>query len=603
MSAAAPAPRPGRRLPPRLVAAILAVVCAVAVARVAATARVYSATADEAQHIAAGIDWWGGKFDRWRGAFLWHMMGNPPLARAAVGLRPYLAGLRPDRPMEVLYEGAGQAATLASARSGVLPFLVLLVVLTWAAARRLFGDGAGLVAAAAVSTLPPVLGHAGLATTDVAATAMYLLAFLALARWLDAPSAPRAALFGLAFGLAFATKTSVLTLVPAAALILVHRRLAVGPSAPRPRAALAAEAALAAVGAGLAIWAVYRFSFGRPDEIGDPATIARLVDRCAAGSVGRSLWRSLLHVPMPAPQVADGLLVLCAFNAPGMSASYLLGRITQDGFPLFFPVALLVKSPLPFIALAVWGLRAVLRDAAGGPDRQRRLVPALVALTIFVSVLPSRINIGVRHVLPIYPLMAVYVGPGLVALWRARRPRLGRALAVALAAWQLAIPFLATPDYLPWFNALAGRHPEDVLLDSDLDWGQDLFRLEKVLAERGVPRMSIAYFGPSDLCREPLPPGRWLRPYERVTGTVVISEMYLKGVASPYFVDGNYCDRKQLTPESHPDYDQFAWLRAYTPVARVGASILIYEIPAEPVTARPGPTTPDRGTSSATPPP
>src|SRR5262249_55715397 len=158
--------------------------------------------------------------------------------------------------------------------------------------------------------------------------------------------------------------------------------------------------------------------------------------------------------------------------------TYLLGRITQDGFPLFFPVALLVKSPLPFIALAVWGLRAVLRDADARSERQRRLVPALVALTILVSVLPSRINIGVRHVLPIYPLMAVYVGPGLVALWRSARPRLGRALAVALAAWQLAIPVFAAPDYLPWFNALAGRHPENVLLDSDLDWGQDLFRLE-----------------------------------------------------------------------------------------------------------------------------
>jgi hypothetical protein len=151
------------------------------------------------------------------------------------------------------------------------------------------------------------------------------------------------------------------------------------------------------------------------------------------------------------------------------------------------------------------------------------------------------------------------------------------------------VPFVAAPDYLPWFNVLAGRHPEDVLLDSDLDWGQDLLRLERVLAERKAQRMWIAYFGPLDLCRHHLPPGRWLRPYERVTGTVVISQMYLKGVAAPYYVDGNYCDPAQLTPEAHPDYDQFKWLAAYTPVARVGKSILVYDIPAAtPPPAEPG---------------
>jgi hypothetical protein len=94
--------------------------------------------------------------------------------------------------------------------------------------------------------------------------------------------------------------------------------------------------------------------------------------------------------------------------------------------------------------------------------------------------------------------------------------------------------------------------------------------------------MSIAYFGISDLCRHHLPPGRWLRPYERVTGTVVISQMYLQGVVGGYYRNGDYCDRSQLTAEAPPDYQQFAWLKAYTPVAHAGSSILIYDIPAGP---------------------
>ena len=200
---------------------------------------------------------------------------------------------------------------------------------------------------------------------------------------------------------------------------------------------------------------------------------------------------------------------------------------------------------------------------------------------MLVLVLPSRINIGVRHVLQLYPLLAIYVGFGVVTLWRAARPRLGRAAAIGLGAWLLATPVLAAPDYLAWFNALAGRHPEDVLLDSDLDWGQDLLRLERALAERGVRHFSVAYFGPSDLCRHPLPAGRWLRPYERATGVIAISEMYRKGVIGNFYRDGNYCDRAQWTPAAPPDPDEYAWLDAYTPVARVGKSILLYDVPKE----------------------
>jgi hypothetical protein len=563
-----------------LVAAALAVVIAAAVARVAATHRVLSATADETQHIASGVDWLeGGNFDLWRAQKLWHIIGNPPLARIAVGLGPYLAGVRETRLRDVLYDGPGYETNLVLARRGVLPFLALLILLTWALARRVFGEPAGVIAAAAASTLPPVLAHAGVATTDVAAAATYLLTLLLLLRWLEAPSAARGLALGVAFGLAFVTKMSVGTLLPAALVVWFHRRRTEDTPLAGSRGALAGHLALGALGAGLAAWAVYRFSFGRPDAIGDAETVRYLVGHCASNGVTRRLLTAAMQVPQPAPQILDGMVVLCATNAPGMSASYLLGRITQDGFPLFFPLALLVKTPVPFIVLVALGVRAAVRDRS--PERWRRIAPGLVALTVLVSVLPSRINIGVRHVLQMYPLLAIYVGPGLAALWRAARPRVGRALAVVLAAWQLAVPFAAAPDYLPWFNLLAGPHPEDVLLDSDLDWGQDLYRLERALAERHVQRMSIAYFGPGDLCRHHLPPGRWLRPYERVTGTVVISEMYLKGVAGPFYVDGNYCDRTKFTPEAHPDYDQFKWLSAYTPVARVGKSILIYDIPAD----------------------
>jgi hypothetical protein len=202
-----------------------------------------------------------------------------------------------------------------------------------------------------------------------------------------------------------------------------------------------------------------------------------------------------------------------------------------------------------------------------------------VALVVLAAAIPSRIDIGVRHVLQLYPLLAVYAGAGAAALWRSARARgPARAAAVVFGGWLLATPARAAPDNLAWFSALAGRHPEDVLLDSDLDWGQDLPRLEQALAERHVPRVALAYFGPADLCRHALPPGRWLAPHQRTTGWIAVSEMYRKGVVGFHYRNGDYCDPAQLAREARPDPGQYAWLDAETPVARVGTSILLYHV-------------------------
>ena len=123
-------------------------------------------------------------------------------------------------------------------------------------------------------------------------------------------------------------------------------------------------------------------------------------------------------------------------------------------------------------------------DAGHADARFRALAPVLAIVVYLAMVIPSRTNIGVRHVLPVFPLLAVLAGHGAVTLWRSARWRIaaahrGRA---PRASGSLAIPFAAAPDYFPWFNALAGSHPEKVLIDSDLDWGQDLLRLERELA-------------------------------------------------------------------------------------------------------------------------
>ena len=569
--------------------ALLALI-ALAGARVVATYGELSATADEMQHVAAGLDWieGGGAYTLWRDQGLPHVIVSPPLARIAIALGPYIAGLRLTTARALLYSGSGPARNLALARAGVLPFLALAIIFTWALARRALEDDClALVATAIFSFCPVLLGHAGLATTDVAFTAMTSLVMLTTLRWLERPTSTRASTVGVALGLAFATKLSgaVLALSVVVA-VLVRRRVTGTPLLPDGRRR-ARQGLLMLGPALLIVFAAYAFHVGRPREQADPAVLDDLIGGCFSSSAGRRVAHALANTPLPAPALFNGLVALCAQNAAGRSTAYLLGRISQDGFPLFFPVALAVKTPLPLLALAALGIAVLLRRGRAArarvpvePAWTLFAIPWLAA-TFFGAAVASRVNIGVRHLLPIYPLLAILATVGLTALGSANRPRLGRVAALALAGWACAIPFFAAPDYMAWFNVLAGRHPENVLLDSDLDWGQDLWRLERALAERHVGSLALAYFGPADLCREPLPAGHWLRPHERVTGFVAVSEMYRKGVVGFYYRDGNYCDPRQLVSSASPDPSELAWLDAYTPVARVGKSMLLYDLPEE----------------------
>jgi hypothetical protein len=262
----------------------------------------------------------------------------------------------------------------------------------------------------------------------------------------------------------------------------------------------------------------------------------------------------------PAPALFQGIGQLAAKNRAGHK-SYLLGEVRTTGWWYFFPVALTVKSPIPFLLLTFAGIAVA---AAGGRDeRRRRLEPVAIAAAILLVSLPSRINIGLRHVLPLYPFLPVTAGLGAAALLRSRPwHRLGAALAVTLVGWQIAASVRTHPDYLAYFNELAAGHPERILVDSDLDDGQDLKRLADTLRARRIPAIWLAYAGSATVAEHGLPPVRWLEPHHEVKGWVA---------ASLYSIKLGSLDR--------PGHDDFAWLDRYPPVARVGRSIRLYFIP------------------------
>jgi hypothetical protein len=539
-------------LSPRvLVAACLAV----GIVRIVSTYHVFNQTWDEPAHVAAGMQWLD------RGLYTYEPL-HPPLARVLVALGPRLAGIRSAghdnvwlEGNSILYAGGAYHRNLALARLGVLPFFVLACLVVFAWARRAAGTAEAVCAVLLFSTLPPVLAHAGIATTDMAVTATIALALYCLTLWLERPTWLRSLALGITLALAVLSKLSALLFLPAAlvAVALCRRGERRGRSA-RPGPVRTTRLRLTYAAALLTVWAGYRFAVGplvAPDAVRPAAPPAALpsLDRLARANV------------FPAPALFEGIGQLAAKNRAGHK-SYLLGEVRTTGWWYFFPVALAVKTPLPFLLLMGAGLVSVWRGYSG-PERRRRLEPGAIALAILLVCLPSRINIGLRHVLPMYPFLAIVAGIGVVELWRAQRARrTARILAVVLVGWQLVTSALAHPDYLAYFNELAGHHPERILVDSDLDDGQDLDRLADTLRARHIASVSLAYAGSATVAEHGLPPIHWLEPHRPDTGWVAASLYSIK-----------------LGSLNRPGYDDFAWLERYRPVALVGHSIRLYYIP------------------------
>jgi hypothetical protein len=515
-------PAPGRARGHALLAALLVLIGTL---RIASTGGALSHTMDEPEHFGAGMQWLSG------GAYTWDP-SHPPLARVLSVVLPYLDGIRyvpaPGSHAEgILLLGSGPHydRVLALARLGILPLFWVgsLAVYLWA--RRLAGSMAGVLAVFLFTTMPPVLAHAGLVTTDMAAAGMGAAAYASSLCWAEAPTRGRTLLFGATLGLAALAKFSLLAYLPAGWLLLLAWR--------RPAWAVIRDRlrplAGAALFGSLVIWAGYRFSFAPPF--------------------------------VPAPELWSGIRSLWHHNQVG-HASYVLGERHRTGVWYFFPVALGIKTPLALLILLAWSLGTALRRALGARSGRGKSGPLHIdsavayAAGILLVAMCGRINIGVRHVLPIYAPLSVICGIASAELLR--RPAAGiemlRAAGILfLFSAQALSGALGHPDYISYTNEIAWDHPEDFVAESDLDWGQDMKRVAKFLNQVGAKQVAFTPYCMSYLdTGNPFPkvtPTDWYHP---LPGWNVISLSGWKVFDHPGWVKG----RK---PQVRIGHTHWAW--------------------------------------------
>jgi len=442
----------------------------------------------------------------------------------------------------------------------------------------MFGTTAGFIALAFYAFDPTFLAHGALVTTDTGVSCFIFASIYAFYHYVKAPSWGRAAVLGLATGLAFASKHTGVLLVPMLILLAVceiirHPRRASGETQDCRKTLmgqLAGALALAAVISLAVLWAFYGFRYrARPGglEINPPlaeslGTISKPWEGKVLGTLARfrALPESYLYGMADIQSVDD------------FYTSYFFGKLYAHGIPMYFPGVIVIKSTLPLlILLLIAAILMVTRKFRRWREILFLTIPPAVYLVVAMS---SHMNIGVRHILPAYPFLIILVAGAAVQLM-ALNPRWKFAV-IALLIWQVITVVRVFPVYMAYGNEAWGG-PANVhkyLTDSNVDWAQQLIATKKYLDARGIQNCWFVYFadGVVDMqsygipCR-PLPTTEslwWLNlPHETpatIDGTVLISD---GNMASIDFGPG------VLNP-----YEQFKTLK---PVATIQHGIYVYE--------------------------
>ncbi len=570
-------PDPLRQRPAILLGLVLLI--GIGVLRIVSTYHVFNHTIDEGAHLACGIQWFQNAYT--------YDPKHTPIARISIALLPYLDGVRGfrnpsfwDEGVLVLSSGGHYWRNLTLARVGVLPYFVLGIVVIFLWTRRVYDSATALIAAGIFSMLPVVLAHSGLATTDIPLTACYVATVYGFTRWLEAPDWRTAAGFGIAAGFAISTKLSTVAFLPATIagivpLYLATRRRTDGAEQKSwglgSVRSLIGAVAIVTICAFLVIWAAYRFSHAPIHEISSaPDRIAARVFG-PSSSAARGVHVLTTKMQLPAPELVEGLRQLREVNS-SRPRSYLFGRVKPGGWWYFYPVAITVKTPLAVLLLALIGAVWLSINWLRTRSDWQATVPIVAFLAPIVIAVPSKLDIGVRHVMPVFAFLSMLAAVGAVRLWNGRPARThdsqteprtvlwgGRAAVVILLAWFMVSSAVAHPDYLSYFNELGGSNPANVLVISDLDWGQDLARLATYLREHQVKHVSIAYDYPSLFDTNAL-------------GFPETESIKCRG-ASPSGWIAVEVRRARLYPECYP------WLSQQSLITTVGKTMLIYYIP------------------------
>lgn len=517
---------------------------------------------------------------------------HPPLAKAIAGLPLALmnsikgpesdwswAGINQwEAGWYMLYEaGNDPAQVLFWSRLPMMLLTLLLGLFIYKWVSEVFSRKVGLIALLLFAFYPDVIAHGRLVTTDIAAALGYVVGLYYFDRALREKSTKNTVYAGIAFGLAQLLKFSSFLLFGVFLFVLIARSLMFKEKSSFGRELWANfkiyfwTCFLSLV----VVWLVYiPFVWKTPSGIeheliernmtADPRTLPlrNFLHLFENNPVTRAMGHYLLGVMLVFARVAGG------------NATFALGHLSDKSISWFFPFAWLVKTPISIIILFFWSMISFF-IAKVYKDKNKLWLFILFMmpwLVYWLFTVRGSLNIGIRHLMPTVPFVILLIGLNINRITESKN-KIAKWVLGALVLYLVASTLSYFPNYIGYFNEAV---PKDLrynyLVDSSLDWGQDMLRLKKYVDDNGIDEIKTDYFGGS-VPAYYMPEAReWHSSYGPTTGWLAVSATFYQS--------------SKLYGEKEGKWS-YGWLDEFEPVAQMGGSILVFNISDEDLLVHP----------------
>lgn len=548
-----------------------------------------SGTVDEVAHIPSGYS-----YDKYLDFRL--NPEHPPLAKAVAGLPLALSrninGLEKDWSWSginqwesgwyFIYEaGNDPAKVLLYSRIPIMLLMIALGLFVFLWAKRLFGPKIGLLVLVLYTFYPDVLAHGRLVTTDIAAALGFVITIYFFDKAITEGSKKKTLFAAVAFGIAQLLKFSSFLLFGILLFLIIiraimERKEGFGKKLWQYFKVYFWVCAISLV----VVWIVYLpFVWRTPIEIEH-----KVIEMNLAPNDPRTLpVRNFLHYFENNPYlraIGHYLLgiALVVGRVEGGNKTFIMGQLSDKSISWYFPVAWLLKTAIPIIVFVFWSLIAIITKWP--KEEKQKWILALILTPIIVYwafTLKGSLNIGIRHLMPTVPFVLLLIGCNLYYIFNQKGITVQKILSYALVLYLVISTLANYPNFIAYFNEATPKDKRyERLMDSSLDWGQDLLRLKKYVDENKIESIKIDYFGgsvPSYYMPEAV---EWHSSYGPTTGWLAVSATFYQSSKLVGEMEGKW---------------SYGWLDKMKPKIIIGGSILVFNITEQNIQSAP-PTSP-----------
>ncbi len=536
-----------------------------------------SATFDEPAHTVAG-------YQHWRCGDFGINPEHPPLVKLFATVPFNFRSMAEPKtdcgtrlvPKSEMFALGGEFLVENDTDSVLIPARLLAALLSLAlaalvffAAREMFGPWAAVTALAMLAFEPTLIAHGSLVTTDMGLAVTAFGTGYALYRYAKVPSWPRFLIVAASMGLMLAAKHSAVIFVPVFLAVfmvdaVIYREQAANVSKLifRRVGAFAGAFLIAFV----ILWAFYGFRYhATPNAPGNMPSVGEYIASNGRPEMVESSAAKIVTAVSHARIFPESyMLGLADIGASNSRNVWIFGERYSTGQWYYFPLTFAVKSSIALLLLLPFGLLMAFFTS----ERRREVLFFLApALAFFAVSLTSKMNIGVRHILPVYAFFIVAAAAG--AIWMCTKARAFRYVLGLLLLFHAVTTVMNAPNYIAFANSFFGGTDDTYLVfrDSNADWGQNYKLVNEYLAREGITDCWFAGFGNPEVMRASQPcrflsdsvfqrsPSRMPDPVPPVIeGTVLISV-------------------SNLPPRGGPEYLALAQSE---PAAQIGGTIFVY---------------------------